>query len=272
MKKYLIAFAAMAVAVSSCAEKMSSGDNVPDGGDKMPEKTKLVRRITETDWPDEDITTIYDFKYDGDNRIVKIIANRTYFTGKEETWTQSRVYSGNTVTIIDNDSVGTYAATVWFDGNKITEFIKAHWTSSLYFLYDNNSEKVTATADADGEVEYEYIWDERGNMVKVIDENEKYVIPISYTSKINKCNVAIEYEIIIPFPGVYFWVDRNVFGSICSNYLVKEIDFGDYVSIFSYKFDEDDYPIEVYVPGGVYDTPDGGKLYVSSEKYEIEYY
>lgn len=273
MKKYLIAFAAMAVAVSSCAEKMSSGDNVPDGGDKVPEKTKLVKRITQKHWdpsnPGDLWTYFYDFSYDDNNRIVKIVFND--IRGGSSA-TEVRVYSGNTATYITTYAEGTDSQTILFEGNKV---VGSSWgDGSVYYLYDNNSEKVTSFMYNDGTVGSRYVWDARGNMVKwIYDEDD--TIQITYTDKLNKANILIESDYLYPFYAFYYWIDKNACPSLCSNYLVAEIDWGRGpwdVSHFSYKFDNEGCPIEVSIPGYSYKEDNGASGVVWSYLYELEYY
>lgn len=273
MKKYLIALAAMALAVSSCTEKMSSWDNVPDGA--TPEKTKLVKRLTETRWSayehEVEFAGTSDFTYDADNRIVKIISKYSYgYIDEIRTKTQSRVYSGNTVTYTDVWSDGKSSrTTVLFDGNKVIKVNDDDGHSS-YYLYDNNSERVTSvTMDIDGYSVYEFVWNELGNMVSLVYTYEKAVIPFSYTSKINKCNIAIEQLYFDTFMFLSEFMDRNVLGTLSSNYLVEKIDEGgDFVYNFLYVFDEEGYPIEVYIPGKIREN--GGSW--GPTKYELEYY
>ena len=252
MKKYLIALAAMVVAVSSCTEKMSSGDK----GDKVQEQVKLVKRITRKSWtpsyPDNVYTLVYDFSYDEDNRIVKIARKSVE---SECTYIEYRTYSGNTAKYMFEED-GNYDAEVIisFEGKKVVN-VKDH--DGLYqYLYENNSEKVTSIY---GDEVCKCSWDKNGNMINYLQ------IQLSYTNKVNKTNIEMASEDFLSFPGIRTWIDRNVFPSICSEYLVEKIDRGSTGSfrVFSYEFDSDGCPIAVYITG------DNTTMWY---KYELEYY
>ena len=233
MKKYLIALAAMAVAVSSCTEKMSSGDNSGSKEDNNPENTRLVKTITQSLYESNgDITSEYEytFTYDSQNRIVGV-----NISSYDKTWSMSYTYTENTLVIENYDGWNGFANYIFsFDNGKLTssriDFHNAERDDRIFtYLYEGNNSKPSVMKE--GNWETSYVWDDKGNLIQYSDDD----LHLIYTGIENKCNIQLE-NFCFNFFGIYAPLDRNVFSCIANKELLQAIGQGSSSPRYTYSY------------------------------------
>lgn len=221
MKKHLIVFVAMAVAVSSCTEKIPSEDN-------QPEKTKLLRKCTLTDA--EGYTLSQTFTYDQNNRVAVSILS--YGEQASTTWS----YSDDNVLGKNGSNTTLYT----FQGDRLLSC-----GQNCQYYYDNQSSKPTGCTL--GNSSYQYVWT-NGDVTKRQDGND-YVIYCTYTDKVNKCNLQVDHTETSLF--YMDFIDRNVFGCLANKHLISTRTYtypgGESVvtETWLHQLDADGYPVEM---------------------------
>lgn len=133
------------------------------------------------------------------------------------------------------------------------KLISSEWQPySFSYYYDGGLKPVRIEEKVNGELEStsKYTYDANGNLIKDFTDfySGNYYVAYTYTDIIDKCNIDICAFLgeLLPAPII----DKNVIGSLANKHLMLTSKYeSEYESepmcTWSYKFDEDGYPIEI---------------------------
>lgn len=244
--KYFILVLAI-VPMAACVKLGSGNDNKEDSAGK------LVKSIVLEIYEDGKFIDVWyskwDYSYDESGRVIMDIC--------QDAWKNEYIYGTdqmvkNSTFFEDGELV---SSKYYFDNGSLEKAITSY--GDYYFSYALSYPSGASKPDLiiedweSGKFLTNLIWDDKGNLVKVLDE-DGFEARIAYTDIKNKCNIDFFFEMEI----LEFWFydsdrlcDRNVFQSIVSTNLPVQVikKYGNSVGIteLSYKFDSDGYPIEI---------------------------
>lgn len=234
-------------AFSACTG-FSDGDN---GGKTDSGSVKLAEKITlgYEENGTETVEVICGLEYDANNRLKKVVIHED----GEDTFVTNFIYESDKVIsteeYMEDGSIESCTTTYEFENGKLQRITDDEGFAGV-FLYDAGEEKPMKYATNNG-INYEFSWDHLGNLTQMagITHYGDYSVQYTYSNVQDKCNVDLRAMFDFDINGFPILFDKEVFKCISSPYLPNDVIYNGGTSSWTYKFDDDGYPVEIMETG-----------------------
>lgn len=237
----------LCLAFSACTG-FSDGDN---GGKTDSGSVKLAETITlgYEENGTETVELMCRLEYDDNNRL------KTFIDYEDEgsVFVTNFIYESDKVILteeyMEDGNIKSYTTTYEFENGKLQRVTDDEGFAGV-LQYDAGGEKPMMYETNYG-VNYEFSWDNHGNLTKIAGKTELSWFFEQYTfSKVqDKCNVDLRAVFESDINGLPILFDKEVFKCISSPYLPNDVIYNGGTSSWTYKFDDDGYPVEIMETG-----------------------